>query len=268
MPSKFMNTLLLTATLLLPLVHTLHVPVRGRSLNPTLDDRDLQKRFDNSRFTFYAPGLGACGGTNSESDFIVALNAPQWDGGSHCGQTITISYNGKSTSAQIVDLCPSCAFGALDLSPSLFSFFASQDLGVIQGSWDFGGNGGGGGQAQEPEPPKTTQEPPKTTQEPPKTTQEPPKTTEQPPPPPPTSTSSTPPPPPPTTSSSSSSSSSRAAPTSSQSSSSSASATKSSTSSSALPTVTVFPDTSVGQLCQGVWNMANLVVAGAEVKDP
>ena len=36
--------------------------------------------------TWYTPGLGACGQTNTESDFIVALNAGDWAGGSHCGQ--------------------------------------------------------------------------------------------------------------------------------------------------------------------------------------
>jgi hypothetical protein len=66
---------------------------------------------------------GACGGTNSESDFvrtllipgstsdlglitrpqIVALNVAQWDGGAHCGEQITMTYGGKTTAATIVD---------------------------------------------------------------------------------------------------------------------------------------------------------------------
>ena len=35
-----------------------------------LDSRDLERRFEGSRFTFYDAGLGACGRTNSNSDFV------------------------------------------------------------------------------------------------------------------------------------------------------------------------------------------------------
>lgn len=34
---------------------------------------NLYKRFDNCRFTYYAVGLGACGGTNQQSDFVCAF---------------------------------------------------------------------------------------------------------------------------------------------------------------------------------------------------
>jgi hypothetical protein len=35
--------------------------------------------------------------------------------------------------------CPGCPLGGLDLSPSLFAFFASPDLGVLSGQWTFNG---------------------------------------------------------------------------------------------------------------------------------
>jgi len=35
----------------------------------------LYKRFDNARFTFYAVGLGACGATNQQSDFVRAFRS-------------------------------------------------------------------------------------------------------------------------------------------------------------------------------------------------
>ncbi|TFY72337.1 hypothetical protein EVG20_g668 [Dentipellis fragilis] len=98
----------------------------------------LTKRFDNARFTFYADGLGACGKTNAPGDFIVALNSAQYAGGSHCFESITITANGKSTQASIVDECPGCPFGGLDLSEGLFKFFASESVGVLTGSWEFG----------------------------------------------------------------------------------------------------------------------------------
>lgn len=55
--------------------------------------------------------------TSVESDFIVALNTPQYGGGypgPNCGRSITISYGGKTAQATIMDQCPSCGFGDLD----------------------------------------------------------------------------------------------------------------------------------------------------------
>jgi len=98
----------------------------------------LEKRFGGARFTYYAAGLGACGKVNAASDFIVALNAAQFDEGSHCFQTITITINGKSTPAQITDRCESCGVGGLDFSSGLFDFFGSESLGVLTGSWVYG----------------------------------------------------------------------------------------------------------------------------------
>ncbi|TFY73985.1 hypothetical protein EWM64_g10027, partial [Hericium alpestre] len=96
--------------------------------------------FDNARLTYYDVGLGACGKSNVPSDFIVALNTPQFGSGypgPHCFEMITITYNGKSTQAQIMDECPGCPFGGLDLSRGLFDFFASEDLGVLSATWEF-----------------------------------------------------------------------------------------------------------------------------------
>lgn len=66
-----------------------------------------------------------------ESDFIVALNTPQYGGGypgPNCGRSITISYGGKTAQATIMDQCPSCGFGDLDLSRSLFNHFSVSSL--------------------------------------------------------------------------------------------------------------------------------------------
>ncbi|KAH8120367.1 hypothetical protein DFH11DRAFT_1685688 [Phellopilus nigrolimitatus] len=119
---------------------TANVTARGHS-GTSDSDWKLAKRFSGMRFTNYATGQGACGGTNSDSDFVSAhvLNAPiQYGGGQDCYKMITISYQGKSTQAQIVDECPGCPYGGLDMSPGLFAFFSSPDAGVIYGDWNFG----------------------------------------------------------------------------------------------------------------------------------
>ncbi|EST06192.1 Barwin [Kalmanozyma brasiliensis GHG001] len=102
----------------------------------------LTKRGSGGQATYYAAGLGACGWTNSGSDFIVAMNAPEWAGGSHCGQTVTITnnQNGNTQTAQVADLCPGCSWGSLDMSTGLFSALnnGNMDAGVFPISWTFG----------------------------------------------------------------------------------------------------------------------------------
>ncbi|KAF8162927.1 hypothetical protein B0H34DRAFT_693468 [Crassisporium funariophilum] len=116
-------------------------PHRGHGVDEpavNVTSRELEKRFDGARFTFYDAGLGACGKVNSNSEFVVAMNAGQFAGGAHCFETITITVNGKSTQAQVVDLCPVCPFAGLDFSRGLFNFYANEGAGVLSGSWVFG----------------------------------------------------------------------------------------------------------------------------------
>jgi len=112
----------------------------GKGNNTVVEpSNQLEKRYSNAAFTYYDAGVSACGGTFTNSDFIVALNAAQFAGGALCFKTISITANGKTASAQIVDMCPGCSYGGLDLSRGLFDFFASESEGVLHGSWTLGG---------------------------------------------------------------------------------------------------------------------------------
>jgi expansin (peptidoglycan-binding protein) len=102
------------------------------------------KRGFGGRATFYATGLGACGDVNVDSDYIVALNSAQYGSGypgPECGKQIQISANGKTATATIKDECPTCNYGDLDMSPSLFNHFSTPDAGVFQMTWDYVGGG-------------------------------------------------------------------------------------------------------------------------------
>ena len=57
--------------------------------------------------SWFDPDMGACGKKNGPGDFIVALDAAQFNLG-WCGKKIEISFGGKSTAATIVDECPGC----------------------------------------------------------------------------------------------------------------------------------------------------------------
>ncbi|KIM49401.1 hypothetical protein M413DRAFT_106763 [Hebeloma cylindrosporum] len=156
--------------------HAGRAPLVGDPIQQNITSRGLEKRFDGARFTFYDAGLGACGKVNSNADFIVAMNSGQFAGGAHCFQTITITVNGKSTSAQVADECPGCPFAGLDFSRGLFDFFAPESAGVLTGSWTFGGGAPAAPPKPTPTPTHTPPPPPKTT-ELPKSTYTPPTTT-------------------------------------------------------------------------------------------
>ncbi|KXN85759.1 Papain inhibitor [Leucoagaricus sp. SymC.cos] len=87
--------------------------------------------------TYFFPGLGACGLQNGNQDLIVALNPADYAGGANCGRSIVVNYQGKSVITKVVDLCPGCGAGGVDLSPAAFQQLASLDLGRIQVNWNF-----------------------------------------------------------------------------------------------------------------------------------
>ncbi|KAI0848469.1 RlpA-like double-psi beta-barrel-protein domain-containing protein-containing protein [Daldinia vernicosa] len=96
--------------------------------------------------TYYTPGLGACGKYNSEADHIVALAPAQYGHDANpnnakvCGRKINIHYNGKTASATVVDKCPSCASGSIDVSPSVFQQLAPLAKGRVKVTWGYSGS--------------------------------------------------------------------------------------------------------------------------------
>ncbi|KAI2601882.1 RlpA-like double-psi beta-barrel-protein domain-containing protein-containing protein [Hypoxylon sp. NC1633] len=84
--------------------------------------------------TYYSPGLGACGQTNTENDDVVAMSPNQYG---HCGKTINIHYDGKTASAKIVDKCPGCTGDGIDVSPKVFKKLADLSKGRVSVTWEY-----------------------------------------------------------------------------------------------------------------------------------
>jgi len=99
----------------------------------------MEKRGTNTgKGTWYYPGLGSCGGTNNQGQSVVAVSHDIASDGAHCGKNVRITYNGKSTSAQVVDTCESCGPSDLDLSPDTFEKLAPLSQGVMSPmTWEF-----------------------------------------------------------------------------------------------------------------------------------
>jgi len=91
------------------------------------------------RGTFFDPGLGACGDTNTDSDPVVAIGIGRFGSGGNCFQwmKITNTANGNTVFGQTLDACESCGDSDIDMSPSLFEQLAPLSEGVITVSWNF-----------------------------------------------------------------------------------------------------------------------------------
>jgi expansin (peptidoglycan-binding protein) len=99
--------------------------------------------------TFYATGLGACGITNSDTDFIAAASQHLFDNfpgynrvnpntNPICGRKVKATYQGKSVTVAITDRCVACAVTDLDFSPAAFNTLSDPAVGRISGmTWDW-----------------------------------------------------------------------------------------------------------------------------------
>ncbi|KAJ3127092.1 hypothetical protein HK098_006789 [Nowakowskiella sp. JEL0407] len=112
----------------------------------------------SGRMSYFDVGLGSCGKYNVNSDYIVAVNHEQYQS-SMCDRCVRLTRDGKSVNAIVRDLCPSCEYGMLDVSPAVFAALGNMDAGILQINWDFcdgsgggGGNNNGGNQQKSPSP--------------------------------------------------------------------------------------------------------------------
>lgn len=94
---------------------------------------------------FYQNGNpGACGNYNSDSTPLVAIDQAWWPNFGQqsdlCGKWVTIknTNNGKTVSAVIADVCPTCNnANSLDLSVGAFTAIASESDGMVPIEWSF-----------------------------------------------------------------------------------------------------------------------------------
>jgi expansin len=91
----------------------------------------------SGRATYYdfADGTGACGFDATTDPLIGAMNQLDYDGSAACGACANITAGGAAITIRVVDLCPECPEGAIDLHPGAFAEFAPLDQGVVDISW-------------------------------------------------------------------------------------------------------------------------------------
>lgn len=89
--------------------------------------------------TFYAAtGAGACSYDKTSDVHIAALTVSEWAGSAYCGACADVTGPmGNTIRVKIVDLCPDCGEGQLDLHPGAFTELAPMEQGRIPISWTF-----------------------------------------------------------------------------------------------------------------------------------
>ncbi|KAL9551161.1 hypothetical protein MBANPS3_004404 [Mucor bainieri] len=95
---------------------------------PTLQTRSSM----SGDATFYSVGSGSCGGSNSDSELVAAISGELMGSGSkkssHCGKH-------GSVKLKIVDTCPGCKKGDVDMSRAAFEKIAKLSEGRVPISW-------------------------------------------------------------------------------------------------------------------------------------
>jgi hypothetical protein len=88
--------------------------------------------------TYYDVGLGACGKTNTNSEYVAAASHSLFDREHPCGRKIRISYQGRSADVTVVDRCGGCAEDDLDLSPTAFQkVIGPLKIGRASATWEW-----------------------------------------------------------------------------------------------------------------------------------
>lgn len=83
--------------------------------------------------TFYleADGTGACSFDASPDPMITAISALDWSDALHCGRCLRVWGPEGSIVVKVVDQCPECPSGHLDLSPAAFDAIADPLVGQV-----------------------------------------------------------------------------------------------------------------------------------------
>ncbi|KIW61879.1 hypothetical protein PV05_01950 [Exophiala xenobiotica] len=100
----------------------------------------------NGDLTYYAPGLGACGLTSTDSDKIVSISHIVFDAVSTgsdpnqnplCGKKIRARRDNKSVDLTVVDRCTGCQPTDLDVTIDTFAMLADVDSGRVDVVWNW-----------------------------------------------------------------------------------------------------------------------------------
>jgi expansin (peptidoglycan-binding protein) len=132
-------SIIMTALVLLGLPHSIG-PAAPRSdwiIYLPLIARARENPLHTGIATYYdATGAGACSFDPSPGDLMVAaMNNAEYDNAAYCGAYVQVAGPEGTITVRIVDLCPGCQTGHLDLSREAFAAIADLPQGVVPITW-------------------------------------------------------------------------------------------------------------------------------------
>ncbi|MFO0547856.1 MAG: expansin EXLX1 family cellulose-binding protein [Polyangiaceae bacterium] len=108
------------------------------NIQPTCDPPAFTHAGDGTFYDF-ADGSGNCSFPATPDDLMVgAMNHVDYAASAVCGSCVEIKGpSGNTIKIRVVDQCPECPEGDIDLSPEAFSQLADLGLGRIDIQWDY-----------------------------------------------------------------------------------------------------------------------------------
>ncbi|MFZ0546137.1 MAG: expansin EXLX1 family cellulose-binding protein [Candidatus Promineifilaceae bacterium] len=92
--------------------------------------------FNGDGTYYYGDGSGACLFPPLPNNLLyAAMNYPQFGNSDYCGAYINITGPQGSVIVRIVDMCPECQYGDIDMSPQAFAQIAEIPQGRVPISW-------------------------------------------------------------------------------------------------------------------------------------
>ncbi len=87
--------------------------------------------------TYYAAdGTGNCSFAARADRMVAALNTSDYAGAGLCGACIAVSGPDGAVTVRVVDRCPGCALGDVDLSAEAFAMIANPAAGRVAITWE------------------------------------------------------------------------------------------------------------------------------------
>ena len=111
----------------------------GRACAATLSGSALAASSSTSEIAthYVLQGLGNCSYPAPANGLFVALSPAEYDSAAACGGYLEVTGPGGSVTVQVIDQCPPCATGHIDLSETAFARLAPLSAGLINVSYGY-----------------------------------------------------------------------------------------------------------------------------------
>jgi expansin (peptidoglycan-binding protein) len=113
-------------------------PLGEAPRGPSVACGEEHTREGEATYYDFADGSGNCGFPATPADLMVAaMNQTDYAGSAACGTCVRVAGPDGSVDVRIVDRCPECPAGDIDLSPDAFALIAPIESGRVAISWQY-----------------------------------------------------------------------------------------------------------------------------------